>query len=178
MIAILNAFDPWGQHLDHRVVLVMTSLRLRMRVIDQSCVPLIPESQPARRKGENARAGVWTSTEPMRNEDEHCEFEISAEQPRMFSVPRWKPLKSRPRSLKNGACISIVPAGSAPTSSRPPHRIRTPVTRSLVFLQPFKSNFIPDPEGTISLLSVRSFATCSSSSSPSVRYIAYTLLGR
>ena len=52
MIAILNAFDPWGQHLDHRVVLVMTSLRLRMRVIDQSCVPLIPESQPARRKGE------------------------------------------------------------------------------------------------------------------------------
>ena len=69
----------------------------------------------------------------------------------MFSVPRWKPLKSRPRSLKNGACISIDFLRVVHRLlSRPPRaRIDSP-SPAAVFLQPFKSNFIPDPEGTIS----------------------------
>ena len=64
-------------------------------------------------------------------------------------------------------------------TSRPPRALASGllVTRS-IFLQPFKSNFIPDPEGTISFaLSplLRDLFECSFS--PSVRYIAYTLLG-
>ena len=65
--------------------------------------------------------------------------------------PTMETTKSRPRSLKNGACISIVLAGSALTSSRPPRALASGLpSPAAVFLQPFKSNFIPDPEGTIS----------------------------
>ena len=86
----------------------------------------------------------------MRNEDEHCEIRnLPRSNREMFSVPRWKPLKSRPRSLKNGACISIVPA-VVPTS-RPPRALASGLpSPAAVFSSAIQINFIPDPEGTIS----------------------------
>ena len=85
----------------------------------------------------------------MRNEDEHCEFEISAEQPRCSvshdETAQIKATLLEERSLHFNRSLRVV------------HRLLRghlvpshQDSRHPQSFQPFKSNFIPDPEGTIS----------------------------